>query len=151
LAGSDAIQPVLRRTLESQRYAVLATDDRGQPYTSLMAFAVTDDMTEVVLLTDRGTQKYANLMSNRRVAVFIDDRENSGADTRDAVAVTALGDAEEVDGDVCSGLRATYLVRHPYLADFAVSPSCAIIRVKVRRYVVVRCFQDVVEWCPVPQ
>ena len=90
-------------------------------------------------------------MSNRRVAVFIDNRENTGTDTRDAVAITALGDAEEVHGDPCISLRASYVARHPYLAGFAASSSCAIFRVKVRRYVVVRCFQEVMEWRIMPR
>ena len=33
------IRPSLRALLESQRFAVLATDDHGQPFASLMAFA----------------------------------------------------------------------------------------------------------------
>jgi hypothetical protein len=75
------IRPVLRALLESQRFAVLATDDHGQPFASLMAFAATEDLRHMVILTERTTRKYANLRSNPRVALLIDDRENKGSDT----------------------------------------------------------------------
>ena len=147
----ETIQQVLQRLLASQRYAVLATENQGQPYTSLMAFAVTDDLRALILLTERGTHKYVNLMANRRVAMFIDNRENVGSDTEEAVAITALGEAEEVAGDEGAGLRHSYLARHPYLAVFATSPSCAVMRVRVKSYLVVRRFQEVEEWRVGPQ
>lgn len=143
---SESLQEVLQRLFAAQRYAVLATENLGQPYTSLMAFAVTDDLKGLILLTERATHKYANLMGNRRVAVFVDNRENVGSDTDEAVAVTGLGEAEEVSGDECVCLRQAYLARHPYLDQFASSPSCAIVRIRVKSYIVVRHFQDVAEW-----
>ena len=42
------IRPVLRSLLESQRFAALATDDHGQPFASLMAFAATEDLRHLV-------------------------------------------------------------------------------------------------------
>ena len=142
----QALEPLLQELLAAQKYAVLATEDGGQPYTSLMAFSVSEDLCDLILLTKRTTRKYANLIANRRVAVFIDNRENVGTDTLEAVAVTAMGEAEEVTGDDGARLRDAYLVRHPYLEGFATSPSCAIMRVRVRSYIVVRHFQDVLEW-----
>ncbi|HPU79460.1 pyridoxamine 5'-phosphate oxidase family protein [Accumulibacter sp.] len=144
--GEPALESLLQGLLAAQKYAVLATESGGQPYTSLMAFSVSEDLRDLILLTERATHKYANLMANRRVAVFIDNRENVGADTLDAVAITALGEAEEVAGDDCARLREAYLTRHPYLAGFATSPSCAVMRVRVRSYIVVRDFQEVQEW-----
>ena len=144
--GEPALESLLQDLLAAQKYAVLATESGGQPYTSLMAFSVSEDLRDLILLTERATHKYANLMANRRVAVFIDNRENVGADTLEAVAITALGEAEEVAGDDCARLRAAYLARHPYLAGFATSPSCAVMRVRVRSYIVVRDFQEVQEW-----
>ena len=94
------IRPALRALLESQRFAALATDDHGQPFASLMAFAATEDLRYLVVLTERTTRKYANLQSNPRVALLIDDRENRGSDTEDAVVVTAIGEALELDPDV---------------------------------------------------
>jgi len=144
----ESVQEVLQRLLASQRYAVLATDSAGQPYASLMAFVISDDLRQLTLMTERSTHKYANLRSNPRVALFIDNRENVGADTRDAVAVTALGEAEEVAGEEEVRLRSGYLSRHPYLESFAGSASCAVVRVRLSSYVVVRRFEEVLEWRP---
>jgi len=140
------IRPVLRALLESQRFAVLATDDHGQPFASLMAFAATEDLRHMVILTERTTRKYANLQSNPRVALLIDDRENKGTDTEDSVVVTAIGEAQELDPDAGAPLLELFLARHPYLAAFAASPSCAILRVTLSSYQLVSRFQQVVEW-----
>ncbi|MDH3959379.1 MAG: pyridoxamine 5'-phosphate oxidase family protein [Actinomycetota bacterium] len=140
------IRPSLRALLESQRFAALATDDNGQPFASLMAFAATEDLRHLVILTERTTRKYANLQSNPRVALLIDDRENRGSDTEDSVVVTAIGRAQELDPDTGAPLLELFLTRHPYLAGFAASPTCAIVGVKVSSYQLVSRFQQVVEW-----
>ena len=140
------IQPVLRDLFRSQRYAVLATDDHGQPFASLMAFAATEDLRQIVVLTERSRRKFANLKANRRVALLIDDRENKGSDTRDSVAVTAIGEAQEAGAAVAANLLELFLARHPYLAAFAASPSCAVVTVNVSSYLLVSRFEQVLEW-----
>lgn len=142
------IRAALRALYRSQRFAVLATDEHGQPFASLMAFAASEDLAQLVILTERTTRKFANLKTNSRVALLIDDRENKGSDTQDSVAVTAIGEAAEVDPMAGAPLIALYLARHPYLAEFAASPSCAIIQVNVRSYLLVSRFQAVLEWRP---
>ena len=142
----DSVQKLLPRLLETQRYAVLASDNYGQSYTSLMAFSVTEDFQSFILMTERGRLKYENLMANPRVAIMIDNRENLGRDLDEAVAVTAQGLAEEIAGDARDEWRAFCLARHPALQAFADSPTCALIRIKVTSYVIVRCFQEVIEW-----
>lgn len=142
----DSVQALLPRLLETQKYAVLATDNHGQPYTSLMAFSVTEDLQSFILMTERGRLKYENLMANPRVAIMIDNRENLGSDLLEAVAVTAQGLAEEITGDARDEWRALCLARHPALQGFADSPGCALIRINVTSYVIVRCFQEVIEW-----
>ncbi len=127
---------------------MLATDDNGQPFASLMAFAATEDLRQIVVLTERTRRKFANLKANRRVALLIDDRENKGSDTQDSVAVTAFGEAKEADSVAGTALLELFLTRHPYLASFAASPSCAIVMVKVSSYVLVSRFERVLEWRP---
>jgi nitroimidazol reductase NimA-like FMN-containing flavoprotein (pyridoxamine 5'-phosphate oxidase superfamily) len=143
---SEADQTRLRSLLETQKYAVLATNNNGQPYTSLMAFSITDDLRAFILMTERGRQKYENLMSNPRAAIMIDNRENLSNDLDATIAVTALGEAEEISTEGRDAARAFCLKRHPALQSFAESPNCAFIRIKVTSYVLVRQFQDVSEW-----
>ena len=45
-----------------------------------------------------------------------------------------------------SDCRAFCLARHPALQAFAASPTCALIRIRIKSYVVVRRFQEVTEW-----
>ena len=145
--GTDVeIQSLLQELFRSQRYAVMATNEHEQPFTSLMAFAATNDLRQLVVLTERATRKFANLKANSRVALLIDNRENKGSDTQDSVAVTAIGEAEEADAEAGALLLDLYLARHPYLAEFAASPSCAIVRVKINSYLLVSRFQKVLEW-----
>jgi nitroimidazol reductase NimA-like FMN-containing flavoprotein (pyridoxamine 5'-phosphate oxidase superfamily) len=152
MSGDQDIQTVLRELFRSQRYAVLATDDQGQPFASLMAFAATEDLRRIVVLTERNRRKFANLKANRRVALMIDDRENKGSDTLESVAVTVIGEAREADPEAGAALLELFLARHPYLAAFAASPSCAIVTVEVGSYLLVSRFEKVLEWrigsCP---
>jgi len=142
----DAVETLLQELLVTQKYAVLATDNHGQPYTSLMAYSITDDLRAFILMTERGRLKYDNLMTNPRVAIMVDNRENLGSDLDAATAVTAQGVAEEITGDARDEWRAFCLRRHPALQAFADSPDCAFIRIRVTSYVIVRQFQDVIEW-----
>ncbi|MDP2194828.1 MAG: pyridoxamine 5'-phosphate oxidase family protein [Rhodocyclaceae bacterium] len=148
MSTDQEIQPVLRDLFCSQRYAVLATDDHGQPFASLMAFAATEDLRQIVVLTERTRRKFANLKANRRVALLIDDRANKGSDTQDAVAVTAIGEAQEAGAAAGAALLGLFLTRHPYLDTFAASPACAIVTVEISSYLLVSRFERVLEWRP---
>jgi nitroimidazol reductase NimA-like FMN-containing flavoprotein (pyridoxamine 5'-phosphate oxidase superfamily) len=138
----------LRAPFDSQRYAVLATDDCGQPSTSLMAFAVTDDLRRLVVLSDRNTRKFSNPAANRRVALLVDYRGNKAKDTQESIAVTALGRAFEADADKGDAMGPLFLARHPGFADFAATPACAEVRVEVSAYLLVEQFEHTIEWLP---
>jgi nitroimidazol reductase NimA-like FMN-containing flavoprotein (pyridoxamine 5'-phosphate oxidase superfamily) len=130
---------------ETQRSAALATQEEGQPYLSLMAFAVTPDLKTIIVATDRHTRKYANLMAEPRVALLIDNRSNTPADTQEAVAVTVLGQAAEATPEERQKFLRLFLDRHPHLEDFATSATCALIAVRVSIYIVVQRFGEVQE------
>ncbi len=146
MSNPGTTKAVLRALLTSQRLAVLATrEEDGQPYVNLMAFAVSDDLRTILLVTGRSTRKYANLHADQRVALMIDSRSHQTSDIHEAVAATVLGDAEEVSGAERERLLPAYVAKHPHLREFASSPSCALFRVHVRSYYLVRRFQEVTE------
>lgn len=151
--GSTVVEPallaILRELFESQRSAALATQQEGQPYLSLMAFAATPDLKQLIVATERQTRKYANLMAEPRVALLIDNRSNVPADTEEAVAVTVLGRAAEAQPGNTARLRSLFLAKHPHLESFVASPTCALITVRVDTYLVVQHFQEVREVRPV--
>jgi len=131
--------------LAGQPLAVLATHAQGQPYTSLVAFAATEDLRHLLFATTRATRKFANLTADERVALLVDNRSNQESDFHDAMAATVMGRAAEVPDGERQALLAIYLGRHPYLRDFVASPTCAFLKVTVEKYVVVNRFQQVME------
>jgi len=132
---SEIIQEV-KSLCASQQLCVLATQSEGQPYSNLVAFAETDELRSLIFVTNRNTRKYANAMSNDRVAMMIDSRTNRPSDFNTALAVTALGTIEEVAGFEHDAIVQMYLSKHPYLKEFANMPDQALMRVKVTEYVI---------------
>ena len=136
---------LIRDLLESQKLAVLSTQNHGQPYCNLIAIAATDDLKYLLFATTRATRKYANLMADSRVAVLVDNRRNDPADFTEAAALTALGKAWELQGVERQQFLKVYLAKHPYLEEFAAAPTCALLRIRVDTYIVVTRFQEVRE------
>jgi nitroimidazol reductase NimA-like FMN-containing flavoprotein (pyridoxamine 5'-phosphate oxidase superfamily) len=145
MTDSKEMLDIIKNLLASQSLAVLATQDHGQPYTTLMAFAATDDLKFLIFATTRATRKYANLLAEPRVALLVDNRANEPADFSRAAAVTALGKTWELQGRERQAYLKIYLAKHPYLEEFASSPDCALLRVAVEKYILVTRFQEVRE------
>ncbi len=137
---------IIRELLVFQRLAVLSTQDHGQPYINLIAFAATDDLKYFYFATNRTTRKYANLMADSRASLLIDSRTNQEADFVNAAALTALGKVWELLGREREQALPVYLNKHPYLKDFVMSPTCSLLRLKVDKYILVTRFQEVREW-----
>jgi len=142
--GSE-LRKAIKGLLTSQQLAVLATQGGGQPYSSLVAFAATDDLKHLLFATTRTTRKFANLSAESRVAMLVDSRSNQDSDFHNAIAVTAMGTAREVDDREREHFLKLYLRKHPYLQEFIGSPTCALLRVRVDKYYMVSRFQNVME------
>ena len=143
---NDAVVGEIKNLLARQPLAVLATQGDGQPYTSLMAYAFTEDLQFLVFATAMSTRKHSNIAGESRVALLVDDRSNNGEDFQNAVALTIVGEACEVglgERDYYSGL---YLKRHPSLETFLASPSTIFFKIEVHNYLLVSRFEDVVEY-----
>jgi nitroimidazol reductase NimA-like FMN-containing flavoprotein (pyridoxamine 5'-phosphate oxidase superfamily) len=146
LKENEKIREILRELFASQKLAVLGTHQGGQPYGSLVAFAVSPDLKNLFFATTRATRKFANLQADSRVSMVLDNRSNRVIDFRKAVAATALGRAKEVRGEERKRLAKIYLAKHPHLKDFVASPTCALVRIRVEVYYLVWRFQNVFEW-----
>jgi len=134
----SALRQQVKRLCASQQLCVLATQYDGQPYSNLVAFAETGELRNLIFVTSRSTRKYANSISNRKVAVMIDSRKNRTADFKTALAVTAIGTVEEVSGSERDVLADTYVSRHPHLAEFVNGSDKALMKVTVTDYIVAR-------------
>lgn len=143
MKNPSQLKRLLANLFSSQPLAVLATQGNGQPYGNLVAFAATEDLKSLLFATARGTRKFANITLEPRVAMVVDSRTNQRVDFKRAVAVTATGIVEETESTERDHLLKLYLSKHPHLKKFATSPTCALLRVKVDTYYVVKRFQDV--------
>jgi general stress protein 26 len=150
MENSENIQAQIRGLFNSQKLAVLSTQSNAQPYSSLVAFLGAEDLKCLYFVTPKTTRKFANLSDNRRVAVLINSSTNRAADFHRAIAVTATGEAEEPSAADREKILPLYLAKHPYLEEFAKSPTCALVRVTVRTYYLVRNFQHVMEYHLIP-
>jgi nitroimidazol reductase NimA-like FMN-containing flavoprotein (pyridoxamine 5'-phosphate oxidase superfamily) len=141
----DTLIRELTLLLNTQKLGVLSTHNGGQPYASLVSFAAGQDLKQLLFATTRSTRKFANLISDARAAMLVDNRSNEESDIHAAMAVTATGVAEEISEGERAGALIHYLEKHPYLKEFVNSPSSALLKLTVRTYYLVRRFQNVVE------
>jgi uncharacterized protein YhbP (UPF0306 family) len=143
MKNPSRLKKLLRDLFSSQMLAILATQSNGQPYGNLVAFVATEDLRFLLFGTARDTRKFINIKTDPRVAMVIDSRTNQRVDFQRAIAVTATGIAEEVEGTERDQLLKLYLSKHPHLKKFVKSPTCALLRVKVGTYFVVKKLQNV--------
>ena len=136
---------ILREMLEGQLLGVLGTHHDGEPYTSLVGFAATDDLKFLLFATGRATRKHSNLAADSRASMLIDTRTNQPADFTEAAAATAVGVVEEVAESELSEFDRVFLAKLPHLEGFVASPSCVRLRLRVTVYMVVTHFQHVIE------
>ncbi len=146
LLGDDEAWDIKLRTfLTAQKSMVLATHSDSGPYCSLMAFAISPDLTFLALATSRNTAKYRNMLARPEVSLLADSRTNAENDPQEAMAVTLLGVASEVLGTFREKIRGLLEKEHPGLHRFFQDPETAFFTVAVSRYVVVERFQGVQE------
>ena len=140
------IKKQIHDLLSSQQLAVLSTQRDGQPYSSLMAFAYSSDLKNIVVATGKSTRKHQNLVQESRVSLLVDNRSNSENDFHEAAALTVLGKAEQIKDSERPRYEDLYLERHPYLKEFLFSSLTAFFKVTVHHYLLVSHFQDVIEY-----
>jgi nitroimidazol reductase NimA-like FMN-containing flavoprotein (pyridoxamine 5'-phosphate oxidase superfamily) len=126
----------LKELLAGEQVGVLSTEYEGQPYASLIAYASTADLKNILFSTERSTRKYMNMSVNPKAAILIDNRTNKIEDIDKATAVTAMGVVEEVRGEEWENLSEVYLSKHPEFAGFL--ESAALMRLRVENYIMVK-------------
>jgi len=135
----------IEKLLRKERLAVIATQGSPYPYTTLVGFSFTKDLKCLFFATMRGTRKYRNILNNPHVSVLIDTRKNDIDDFKDAVALTILGRAAELEKADKKKYLTLYLKRFPHLKSFMEDPETALVEIQVDRYIFVRRFQEVKE------
>ena len=116
LGAELELEELIRELFTSQRFAVLGTQSRGQPYANLVAFTASADLKSLFFATARATRKYANIEADARVTVLVENRSNQDSDFSKAAAVTATGRAEELPETEREEVLKNYLKKHPMLS-----------------------------------
>lgn len=142
----QTVQEKILGLLDSQKLAVLSTQRDGHPYSSLMAFAFTTDLHNIVVATGTATRKHQNIIQESRVSLLIDNRSNNDNDVHAAMALTVQGLAQMVKEAEKDSFLNLYLNRHPYLEEFLASPSTALFKIHVYEYFLVSQFQKVMQY-----
>lgn len=99
-----------------------------------------------LFLISRATRKFANITTDARVALLVNNSINQPEDFHQAAAVTAVGRAAVIHPPELDSVRDRYLAKHPYLEQFALSPGCEFLAIWVERYILVERFQKVTEY-----
>ena len=145
--GSAPILERLNALDKDQLHAVLATESDGQPYTSMIAYALTPDKKGIVFITPQKTRKYKNILKNNKVSLLIDTRANTEKDYMSAESLTILGNAKPVrKGGKWSELAGVLILKHPNLNKIIHSPETKLIFVQISRCIHVTRFQTVSKW-----
>jgi len=151
-ASENARQPLeakIRHLLTTQSYGVLCTHGEHHAYGSLVAFAVSDDLTKAVFATPVSTRKYRLLTEHDGVALVVDDRPDFPDDMMRVGALTATGIAREVQpGAEREQWAARLVARNPGLEAFVAAASCALFTIEIARVLFVTRFQEVDQWVP---
>ena len=129
----------LRALLETQRIAALGTLQAGEPYVSMVPFAVLADGTALVIHVSRLAAHTKAMLADPRVSLMVVQRQAPDVAPQELARVTIQGDALQLAGSA-SGIaeaKAAYLSRFPEsemtfeLADF----SLFAIRPRSARFV----------------
>jgi len=145
--GDVSVPDRMRYLNKTERHAVLATASKGKPYTSIVAFALTEDMKGILFATPKDTRKYRNILKNSHVSLLIDNRDNTDRAYMGAESVSVLGTAKPVRrGKKWIDLSRVFIMKHPALKEFVHALSTGLILVEATRCIHVSQFQTVSEW-----
>lgn len=139
----------IRKLLESQAFAVLATQGKGLTVASLVTFDSSFDLKNIVFATPRNTEKFNLIDKDENISILVDDRSMHQDSINEISALTIIGRARILSNEKEILEWGNLLTKkHPNLASFVKAPTSAVILVEVVRYQYVKKFQEVWEWDP---
>lgn len=145
---NDELYRNIADIFKQQKLGVLATISEDGPYQSLVAIAVLPGLKEIVFATDKNTSKFRNIQKTDEVSLLVDNRTGLLNDLKSIIIVTAIGNASEVEGAFEEGPGREYMDCHPLLGQKFLTDSSALVSIKVKKYIVVTCFNEVNEFYP---
>jgi nitroimidazol reductase NimA-like FMN-containing flavoprotein (pyridoxamine 5'-phosphate oxidase superfamily) len=139
----------IARLVSRQKFGVLCTQWKKEPYGSMIAFWPSRGLGEIYFFTPKQTRKYRSLLANPLVAVQIDDRLSRKGRAMAISSVTGIGRAVPLGpGKKAERVTRHLLCHHPYLRAFVSRFRPALVEVKVRRYELVGKLSETAHWSP---
>jgi heme iron utilization protein len=129
--------------LKLNKFAVLATESKGQPHASLIAITPFGDFRQLIFATYRNTRKYRNLSQNSKVAILIENEDVNMKDLQESIVLTIFGHTEEINIAENEEAYKAHLKRHPEMESFMLSSDCVLIRIIAQSYQVVYGIDDI--------
>lgn len=141
------IETSINKVVKSQLFAVLATSSKSKNHTSLISFAISEDLSKLVFATLINTKKFKYIAGNSAVSLLIDNRCLNTNNINDVVAITINGNAKilEEKNDIKLWQR-KLLSKHNNLSDFVNEKTCKIVLVDIIKYKYVSNFQGSLEY-----
>lgn len=147
--ADETIQSEIKNILLSESFAVLSTQGDGQPFSSLITYACSEDFKKIIFATPLATRKFDLISKCSKVSIMVDTRSSNPESINDINAITVTGNALIAEDNQEKALYLSLLIKsHPYLESFVKAPTTGIIAVNVDKYFYVRKFQEVIEWNP---
>jgi heme iron utilization protein len=134
----------IKSITDETRFAVLATESNGRPYTNLVGFLLSKDLRSLYFFTSKNTRKYRNILNNPNICLLIDTRDKFTDKTFLITAITVIGRAEVIE-DMPRSVVDMYLEKNIELKDFTESSFNSLVKVNITRYILVDRFQEVIE------
>jgi len=129
----DKIREKINKFISSKNICVLATVEGDRPYCSLMNYLADESGSKFYMATLRNTRKFQNLLTNPRVSLLIDSREN--AEFSLAQALTVEGICEPIsDQEKVKWAKSRLCARNPFLEEFCSLPDTEVLCIRARSF-----------------
>ncbi len=146
---AKSLENDIRKLCESQPFAVLATQGKSITNTSLISFAVSSDLKNIVFATPIRTEKFDLISGEENVSILVDDRSLQQDKINEISALTIIGKGRILSEKSQIMKWGNLLTeKHSNLKPFVEAQTTSIILIQVVHYHFVKKFQEVSEWDP---
>ena len=111
-----------------------------------ISFISDEECRAIYFITGRGTRKFRNISVNPSVSLLVSTAEGRSSGFSEAAAITITGTASIIEGTPGEEILKRYSEKLPFLKEFLNFHDCAMIKVNVSGYLLVKNFQDTYEY-----
>lgn len=123
----------VRAFLQTQLFGVLATVGSNGPHTCIITYAFTDNLQWLLFSTPKESRKFKNILSDPRVAFFVDSRPLSTEGIENSMGVTLKGTAQKISSGDLNSFSDIYLQRHPAMKHFLETSGNCLVGIRVEK------------------